>query len=510
MKFQIKPIVMSLFVAGLFNMPVLAASNESLEASVARLQKEMASLKKQMSAKHTYRASRVAHQQVGQNVPEQTTPGAPPIYVPPYSNGNINYLPFDPDVPGRAFVTTGPYAGVTIQFAGTDLIINSPSVNTDLQLLDIRKQILNQLSTTNYKHTGDHSHLLFSGVIEGQANYTRLGKNTGNGRSVSDIDVTNVSLDATVFGPSDWILGFIEFSYDGSAPIHSIFESSSNYRVGNSRVLINKAFVTIGNLTCSPFYGTFGQYYVPYGTYSTVMVSDTLTKLLGRTKARAITLGFQERSANSIYASAYVFHGDSHTGNTYTINNGGVNFGYKFSKGIFSGNIGGGIIGNIADSAGMQLGSNFQEYEHISHSVPGYDLRASLSFGKHIDIISEYIFTTKKFNTEDLSYKCHGAKVRAFDIQAAYSFPILDNKPSSIGIGYDKSWDALGMQALPLSRTFIVFNTSLLRNTLQSLEFRRDREYAASATATNAGNQSVSSQSGKNDYGVTAQFDYYF
>jgi hypothetical protein len=78
-----------------------------------------------------------------------------------------------------------------------------------------------------------------------------------------------------------------------------------------------------------------------------------------------------------------------------------------------------------------------------------------------------------------------------------------------VGIGYGKSNQALGM-GLPLTRKYIVFNTSIMRNTLQSIEFRRDLEYAQSDTATNAGNNAVAAQSGRTNSLLTAQFDYYF
>ena len=148
---------------------------------------------------------------------------------------------------------------VSIQFAGSNLIVNSPNVNTDLQLLTIRKSIINQLNATLGESGIEptHSHLLLSGVIESQANYT----NHGGAPSTTDIDVTNVSLDTTILGPSEWILGFVEFSYNNGTPMSDVFNSTSNFRTANSRVYVNKAFVTLGNLTCSPFYGTFGQYY---------------------------------------------------------------------------------------------------------------------------------------------------------------------------------------------------------------------------------------------------------
>ena len=423
-------------------------------------------------------------------------------------NEEKEYLPFDLDVPGQAFVSTGPYVGVPFQFAGNDLVVNSPSIDIDVQLLKIRKSIAQQLRVMGGEIVKEpyHSHLLLSGVVEAEADYT----DNAGGPSTTDINVTNVSLDAFILGPSEWMLGFVEFTYADIPPVNDVFGGTSQYRTSNSRVFINKAFITIGDFSESPYYGTFGQFYVPFGVYSSIMVSSPFTKILTRTKARSIELGFQQQNdVSAFFGSTYIFRGDSHAASVAKVNNGGLNLGYKFKSTYVKGKFGAGLIGNIADSGGMQVGGNFQNAEQLVHRVPGYNVRGLFSIGSHLDLIGEFVGATTSFSPTNMSFNGSGAKPWAFDLEAAYSLDLFGSKPSSLGIAYNQSNEALAL-GLPLNRMVLVLNTSWWRNTTQSLEFRRDREYAASNTASGGGGVAAAGESGKVDKAVTAQFDYYF
>lgn len=536
MNIKLRPVMATVMFAGLVAHPVFAATSdaqiEKLTAIVNNLQSEVSTLKNELRIKNSRdtwnkiatpkHGSRSRHDHNSISVTADTLPASSS------TSSQVNtdtthqlkrselaslvreereFLPFDLDVPGQAFVSTGPYVGVPIQFSGSNLLINSPSVNTDAQLLQIRKKIHEQLVAMGGEIYQEpyHSHLLLSGVVEGQAGYLR----NGDAQSQSDIDVTNVALDAFFIGPSNWTLGFVEFMYDGTTPANSPYNSDSNYRVSNSRVFINKAFMTLGDFTKTPWYGTLGQSYVPFGLYSSFMVSDTLTKLLTRTKARYLEAGYMQQTRNSLYGSLFVFRGDSHVGATSKINNGGFNLGYKFDAGFMTANVGTGMLANIADSGGMQIGNSFNSNERIVHRVPGYDLRAIFSIGEHVDIISEWVGASTRFSPVDMGYNGRGAKPSALDLEASYSFMMLDNKPSNIGIGYGHSNQAMAL-GLPSNRYGVAFNTSLFRNTLQSLEIRRDQEYSQSTTGVNAGNQVAAPENGEWDTAITLQIDYYF
>ncbi len=553
MRAQLMRAAIALCAMGFCVQPILGeestknAQLEQLSSQMAMLKEELSALKTKLATsstssviddKKTFLRAKTTHTSTGSDLranqhasqkisSHAITERAQPTKIKPQSDSEMpkpmsgkdlirligeeqTYMPFDLDVPGQAFVSTGPYVGVPVQYSGSNLIINSPSVNTDLQLLSIRKHIIEQLAFMG----GDvfrephHSHLLLSGQIEAQL---ALFKPAGRPYT-SDVDVTTVAFDLFVIGPSDWLLGFVDFNYDNSPLVNNRF------RIANSRLFVNRAFITIGDLVQSPVYGTFGQFFVPFGTYSSIMISDTLPKLLARTKARALQIGFQQQSKDALYGAVYVYRGYSHLGSGTKINTGGVNLGFTLSQGDFNSNIGGGWIANLADSTGMQLGNGFAFNEKISHRVPAYNIHALFDFAKHIDFILEYVTAATHFSPNNMSYNGKGARPWAIDLEAAYSFYILNEKPSAIGIGFGKSHQALSL-GMPLTRTSVVFNTSLLRNTLQSIEFRRDRNYAQSDYANGQVRDGdvrgqctsvVCHETRKSDYALTFQFDYYF
>jgi len=441
-------------------------------------------------------------------VPKGVTP--PPQVLTTQNIGD--YLPIDTDVPGESVVSIGPYMGVPLVYSGSNLIINTPSINEDAILLTLRKNIHQKLKAMGRHHQEGHAHLLLSGTVEGQVLY----KERGVGKQSSDVDLSNAELDAYVLGPSSWTSALLALAHDNDIGSNS-GSYRNNSRTVNSRVYVNKAFIVIGNFSKSPFYGSVGQMYVPFGTYNTMMVSNPLTQSLARTKDRALLVGMQQQSPNALYGSVYIFKGDSSASPSSRINNGGINVGYRFAEAKWSGDMGVGVLGNIADSVGMQHTGNrplFDGFggvdgtgnENIVHRVPAADIRGLINFN-HINLLAEYIQATKEFSTADLMQNSHGAMPAALDAEAIYTFVAYD-RPSSVGVGYGRTKDALPL-GLPAQRYSCVLNTSFWKDTFQSIELRHDINYGATNTSSGSGVAGPAGL-GSSDNVITAQFDIYF
>src|SRR3990167_10875794 len=258
MKNRVKTIVSLLATASVMSVPVYATAVsqqdvQNLSEQAAALKKTVAGLQRQVNSleQQVDHASKAVNKNSGSSKLSNNMTGKQLVKL---IREEKEFLPFDLDVPGQAFVSTGPYVGVPFQFAGNDFVVNSPSVNQDVQLLGIRKSISEQLRIMGGEIVKEpyHSHLLLSGVVEGQVDYV----NNGGSPSTTDINVSNVSLDAFILGPSPWMLGFIEFTYADNTPASDVFGGTSSYRVSDSRLFVNKAFVTMGNFSESPVYGT--------------------------------------------------------------------------------------------------------------------------------------------------------------------------------------------------------------------------------------------------------------
>jgi hypothetical protein len=416
------------------------------------------------------------------------------------NNGAIHAAPFG--VP----VVTAPYTSVPPHNNGSSFIVNAPTINEDAKLLARRMDEM-QYYQKRYGHQLSRPRLVLSGDLTGIAQYTKTYRQKYN----SDIDLTGADLDAYV-EVAPWVSGLMEFSYTNDAA------PESTRRISDSNVYLNQGFLTIGNFMKSPIYGSIGQLYVPFGRYASMMISDPLTKFVGKTKARALSIGYEKAATNAPYAEGFIFRTAAATSSQTKINDGGVDFGYRYSHKKFRGDIGFSYLYDIAASEGMQdngrssgfMGFSNMTSDRLRHAVGGADLYGLLGY-KAFTAMFEYTTALRRFSKQNLTYNGHGAKPAAYTIEGDYAFRLF-KMPATFGLAYQGSHDALGLN-IPTKRYLAALQLLVRKYTLFTLEFRHDTNYGKSATATGQGSANIaytSNELGKGSNVVTAQIATYF
>lgn len=376
-------------------------------------------------------------------------------------------------------VITSPYLGARPAFDGSDYIVNISSINRDLRLMQQRRNLYKA-----YEKLGspppDVPIIALSGKVEP---VIMAGRNYF--RTVSaDLTLGSDELDVAAILNQN-VEAYMGIAYDSSPP------EPEGQRVSNSGFSLNMGFVNIGNLERTPFYLTAGQMYVPFGRFSTAMVNATLPMLLSRTKSRPIVVGYKSQAKTGPIVSLYGFRSDTVLESTGV---GGVNAAYIFEVRKGSGEIGASLISAVNDSTGMQYtnavpGTTFGGFASLTNGteevkkIPAVDVHANMSVGRY-SFTGEWVSTTHRFRTQDLSFNGHGALPQAAQGEIGMTFRAFD-KPASIAAGYQWSAETLALN-IPQQRINAVFNISIWEDTLESIEYRHDIDFGATQYANGA------------------------
>lgn len=383
-------------------------------------------------------------------------------------------------------VTTSPLLGIRSAFDAHDVIVNLPTMNEDLRILMQRLELKQHMGTDGVP-CARRPLLEISGDVVGAASWV----SPFEGGSRHDINLTGARLDFLA-EVSTWAFGYISVNYDDSRLPNAF--ACSGQRIANSRILLKRGFLTLGDLDIYPVYFTIGQMFVPFGRYANYILSNPVTRAIGQTSARAALLGV---SYCNVYASVYTFNGDSDVGST-GINQWGANLGAKFHYCDVAGEAGVGVIGNIADSFGFQVtgasnedafpgfacdvdSENVDNPEELHCRVPGLDLHASLSW-RCVGVNAEYISCLSSFDKRDLSFNENGARPCVLHVEGHVNFHICD-KPMAVTVGYGHTTEALALN-LPRDSVMAALSGSFWKNTIAGFEYRYDKNYCDDDTAS--------------------------
>lgn len=516
---------------------LLSQQTAALQQQLQQLQKQIAELKSEKTTTPTATpvaatvnttapaatssSSTSAKTTVNSNPEKAAAPGMTPTKT-SAQPANATAIPYggrgDLANIGGTAVITAPFIHSSRQFSGSDLIVNYSTIKKNVAILQQNKNFVDEMESMGLA-------LPNFPLLELSGNVEALGQNINgfNNNNHSDLNLSNAELDMQA-RISTWVTGFMSFVYSSGT-------SGGGRRVDNSNVYLDNGFITIGNFDKSHFYGTVGQLYVPFGSFSTNDISNPFNKSLFRTKGRPVVLGYNSAESTGLDASIYGYRGDARTGSdqmpsnlndqTSVLNQYGADVAYHFLLGGANIGFGASVINNVSDAGGMQYtggngGNVNQDYfsgfgedpetEVLKHGVPGVDFRMDLSYDP-IVLLAEYTTATQDFNQVDLSYNGHGAKPSAGHYEADYKFNIF-SRPSTFALSFDQSKEALALNAPARGYTAAV-STSIFKNTLLTFEVHHYINYSSGDTAS-GNNGVVFTPEGDSSNGILAQLDAYF
>ena len=383
-------------------------------------------------------------------------------------------------------VMTTPGFASESTFDGSDLLINFSSANEDIRLLTLHEKW-----DKARKKALKRPNLVMSGALEVQV----LGQEMHEASSQSDFDLTRAELDMfSEVNPS--FIGMISLVYDNG------FIPGQGYRISNSRLYIKRAFLSYGDFYKSPWYVTAGQTYIPFGRYSSAMLSAPETLVLGRTSARAVLVGMNRKQDHTqSILTGYVFKGDMAKANdTNRINNYGLNAQWQYAPNKNkTWTVGASYIANMADSSGMVglLGNVGNDGTTLLRTTGGVDLHSELYF-KPFQINAEWVRSVKSFETERNSVNYSG-RPEAYHVELDYH---LDDRFHTVwalswGGARDTSTQVWGddASALPKNSVALTYNAVFWKDTAAAIEYRHMTWDASSGYVANQ---------------VVAQFGIYF
>ena len=357
-------------------------------------------------------------------------------------------------------VVTSPAMGVRRSAEdGSDLMINLSSINEDLVLLRLRQRMDNYAVEQGLP-VPERPIIALSGGVEGVIDYYNEGKKAGIHFSRAELDIVGEA--------SPWATAVINMVYEDSA--HAAYWP----RVNHSRFKLDRGFLTLGQLNKCPIYLTIGQIFAPFGSYSSYMLTEPLTKSLGRIKNRIILVGYDVGGVwGNLDAQLYGSSGNF-SGNHNLADHMGFNLNYAYVRNQFKLVLGGGMVGNLAESVGIfrVIQKTSAGPVEMESATRGLSARAKVGYGV-FNLSAEYVGAVGS-NGFDINGM---VKPKAMQIEGAVDFNLF-SRANTLAVGYGRTWQSEVLE-LPKYVLFTSYGVSIFKNTLLGLEYKHDKHEAS-------------------------------
>ena len=341
---------------------------------------------------------------------------------------------------------------------------NTPQVNDEVIEQQVTK-ILRHKEEERMQNE-DFGHMInryvdFSGVIEVEG----LAGQDFEGVNESKFELATVEL-GFVGKMSDW----------ASAHLTLLYEEG-----GDDKVLVDDAHIILGNTDTFPLYLNAGRQYVPFGNFTTNMISDPFTHDIAETQETALKIGFKAAGA---YGSVFVFNGDTNEdGGDSQIEQFGADIGYALEQDSFSLDIGMSYMNSIGDSDG--LGEILEEKDLLAADYVGGIGAYAIAHIGPVSLIGEYITALDDIG-EGTNFQ-----PMAFNLETGYDFHIRGLE-STVAIGYQGTDDMAGY--MPESRFLGTFAVGIFPGTTLAVEYAHDKDYDKADGGTDESADSFTAQ----------------
>lgn len=268
----------------------------------------------------------------------------------------------------------------------------------------------------------------FSGTVEVEASWERSKPKGGDKEDSSDLQVATAELDIDA-----------DVMKYASGHLALLWEEDEE-----DGIVVDEGYIRLHGADVLPLYLQVGRMYVPFGNFTTNMISDPLTLEIGETQETAAQVGFE---AAGFYGSVFVFNGDadSEEGEDH-VEDFGAQLGYKMEKENFSFDMGVSFISNMMDSDNLTDAWNDaqDEAEEAGYSIalhddlPGFGAYAVVGIGP-VTLIGEYLTSledpeyrladgTSTLASLGLSEKAEGDKISAWNVELGYTFEVFEKE----------------------------------------------------------------------------------
>ncbi|MBF0270548.1 MAG: LbtU family siderophore porin [Magnetococcales bacterium] len=310
--------------------------------------------------------------------------------------------------------------------------------------------------------------ITLSGAVDVRANTVETFKNAATSDVV--IDTVKLGIDVKI---ADMVTGRIVFLHEEpyNAPDTAFVD-------------VDEATITLGDTERQPLYLTAGRKTVPFGKFTTNLISDPLTMQLGETKESVLEVGFQHKGG---YGSVYAFNGNAQkAGGNDTIDQFGANLGYGGKIREVTFDFGGSLINSLEDSE--VLTSRIATVNAMQQHIGGAGLHAQVGFSG-FTLIGEYITALDRFAPTELAWNGGGAKPSAWNLEAGYGFTMM-GKETTIAGAWQGSEEALGLGGglgFPENRLMVGFSMGIYDHTTLAMEWMHDKDYNTTDISTAPG-----------------------